>query len=510
LAVIRYKPTFEAVDKDQQIADLISINKHQLAQLTQLRFELNEIKRLLFGRKSERFVPDPSTGSIQPDLAGMMQQHATTPPPAVNEVVIKKKVTDHKPTGRLPIPDQLERVHIYLEPAEDTTGYKKIGEQCTEQLDYVPGKLIARRYIRSKYARDSADGTTTDFLITALPDFTLEKAMAAPGLLAQIIVDKYADHLPIFRQIKRYQRMGIKLPASTICGWMDASAKLLEPLGEELKKQVFSTDYLQADETPMPVLNGETKGAAHQGYLWAYHSPPNQLIFYDYQPGRSKKGPVGLLKDFTGYLQTDGYSVYDHASIGGKPGVVLMHCMAHARRYFEKALQTDKQSAQYFLKQVQQLYAIERRAREENFSAEQIVAIRKREAVPVLTALKDWLMENFIKEATKSPLRTAISYALPRWEKLSIYTTDSRLQIDNNLVENAMRPVVLGRKNYLFAGSNEGGKRMALFYSLLESCKKQNVNPWEYLKDILERLPTTKTSQLRNLLPDQWKPVTIV
>lgn len=497
------------MDKDQQIAQLTKLNQQQSAQMAQLRFELDELKRLLFGRKSERFIADAPMDPAQLDLAGMMPPIATAVPAVEQEVVIKKKATTPPPTGRLPLPDHLERVIIYLEPVQDTTGYRKVNEECTEQLDYVPGKLLVRRYIRPKYAKDSADGTSTDFIIAPLPDFTIEKGMAAPGLLAQIIVDKHVDHLPIYRQIKRYQRHGVKLAASTICGWLEATATLLAPLNEELKKQVVASGYIQADETPLPVLNGETKGATQTGYLWAYHSPPGQLIYYDYQPGRSKKGPLGLLSGFSGYLQTDGYGVYDHASIGGRSDITQLYCMAHARRYFEKALVTDKEPAQYFLTELQKLYAVERRMREQPCSAAQVLEIRQQEAVPILTALKTWLTEQYTTHPVKSPLTAAVGYALQRWDKLSNYTSDSKLQIDNNLVENAMRPVALGRKNYLFAGSNEGGKRLALFYSLLETCKKHELNPLDYLRDILERMPSTKTSELRSLLPDQWKPRTI-
>lgn len=501
------RPTFAAVDKDQQIADLIAMNKQLLAQITQLTFELGEMKRLLFGRKSERFVPENPVSPPQLDLVLLMQEATRQPTVTPEVVVVKKKTPAHKPTGRQPLPDHLERINIYLEPAADTQGYQKIGEECTEQLDYKPGSLLVRRYIRPKYAKTSADGTTTEVLVAPLPDFTIEKGMAAPGLLAQIIVDKFCDHLPVYRQIKRYQRQGVKLAASTINGWMEALAALLEPLGVELIKQVLQSGYVQADETPLPVLDGETKGAAHRGFLWAYHSPARQLIFYDYQPGRSKKGPVNLLKDFNGYLQTDGYGAYDSADIGGRQGIILIHCMAHTRRYFEKALPTDKDRAEYFLGEVQKLYAIEQRCREENFSSDQILAIRKEEAIAVLASLHQWLKQQYEPNAPTGPIEKAIAYALKRWDKLSLYTADARLQIDNNLIENAMRAPVLGRKNFLFAGSNEGGKRLALFYSLMESVKKHKLNPWEYLSDILERMPTTKTSQLRSLLPDQWKPL---
>jgi len=180
--------------------------------------------------------------------------------------------------------------------------------------------------------------------------------------------------------------------------------------------------------------------------------------------------------------------------------------MAHARRYFEKALDNDQQRAEYFLKEVQKLYAIERRAREENLSTTAIAPLRQEESLPLLQSLQVWLGQHYTQVLPKSQIGKAIAYSLPRWDRLSLYVTDGRLQLDNNTIENAMRPVALGRKNFLFAGSNEGGKRLALFYSLLASCKKQQVNPWEYMKDILERLPTTKTSKLRNLLPDRWRP----
>jgi transposase len=494
------------VNNEEYIAELRALNKQLLDQVTQLTFELGEMKRLLFGRSSERFIPADTGNPAQLDLALLMQEAAAKP---VKEevVMVKKKGSASKPTGRQPLPAHLERRDTILEPEVDTTGLEKIGEAVTERLNYIPGKLVVDRTIRPKYARVSPDGAAyTEIVIAPLPDFAIEKGIAAPGLLAQIIVDKHSDHLPVYRQIKRYQRLGVKLSASTISGWLDATADLLMPLTAELKKVILAADYIQADETPLPVLNGETQGAAHQGYLWAYHSPPDQLVFYDYQTGRNKDGPVKLLKHFTGYLQTDGYAVYEHAEIGGKAGIVLMHCLAHARRYFEKSLGSDKTRAEYFLKEVQKLYAIERRGREENLTPEQILELRAQESLPILAALKQWLQEQYLQVLPKSPIGKAIGYALPRWEKLTIYTQDARLQPDNNLVENCMRGIAVGRKNFLFAGSNEGGKRLALFYSLLESCKKKNINPWEYLTDILERMPTTRMSELRSLLPDTWQP----
>jgi transposase len=402
------------VDQSEYISKLEAQNKLLLEQVTLLTYELRDMKRMLFGRKSERFLPQPPTAQL--NLAELMAE-AVTPPVIAQEVkVIKKQTTEVKPTGRHALPAHLPKVDIILEPMEDTSGLEKIGEEITEQLDYTPGKLLVRRYIRPKYAKVVADGTGyTEVIIAPLPDFPIEKGIPAPGLLAQILVDKHVDHLPIYRQIKRYQRDGVKLSASTISGWLDATADLLQPLGRELIKVVLSGDYVQADETPLPVLNGETKGAVHTGYLWAYHSPPNQLIFYDFQPGRGKEGPIHLLKDYSGYLQTDGYGVYEHAAIGGRKEITLIHCMAHARRYFEKALDNDKQRAEHVLTEMQLLYGIERRSKEGNMSTGQLLEHRRQEALPVLERLKTWLQENYSQVLPKSPIGKAIAYSLPRW-----------------------------------------------------------------------------------------------
>jgi transposase len=431
------------VDQADYITRPEAQNKLLLEQVTLLTYELRDMKRLLFGRKSERFIPDPP--SAQLNLAALMQEVAR-PVVITQEVkVVKKQTTEVKPTGRHALPAHLPKVDIVLEPLEDVTGLEKIGEEITEQLDYSPGKLLVRRYIRPKYARIAKDGTGyTEVLMAPLPDFPIEKGIPAPGLLAQILVDKHVDHLPIYRQIKRYQRDGVKLSASTISGWLEATAELLQPLGKELIQVILSGDYVQADETPLPVLNGETKGAAHTGYLWAYHSPPAQLIFYDFQPGRGKEGPIHVLKDYSGYLQTDGYGVYEHAAIGGRNDITLMHCMAHARRYFEKALDNDKQRAEHVLTAMQTLYGIERRAKDDNLTENEIKDFRQQEALPVLQDLKTWLQENYAQVLPKSPIGKAIAYSLPRWDRLSLYTSDGRLQLDNNTIENAIRPVAIG------------------------------------------------------------------
>ncbi len=274
------------MDQADYIARLEVQNKLLLEQVTLLTYELRDMKRLLFGRKSERYLP--SAPNAQLDLMQVMAE-AAVPAAVTREVKVVTTKLESKPTGRQALPANLPKIDIVLEPTEDISGLEKIGEEVTEQLDYTPGKLQIRRYIRPKYARVKTDGTGyTEVVIAPLPDFPIEKGIPASGLLAQILVDKHVDHLPIFRQIKRYQRDGVKLSASTISGWLDAIADLLAPLGKALTEAVFQSDYVQADETPLPVLDGETKGAAHTGYLWAYHSPPS---FTTSSPVAEKKAP---------------------------------------------------------------------------------------------------------------------------------------------------------------------------------------------------------------------------
>jgi transposase len=376
---------------------------------------------------------------------------------------------------------------------------KKIGEQISEELDYQPAKLFVRRYVRPRYV-----SVEEDFYIAALPSRPIDKGIPGPGLLAQILMDKFVDHLPVYRQVQRYERLGIKLSESTLGGWLSSTCDLLVPLYEALRTVVFAESYLQADETPIPVLDKKKKGKTHRGYQWAYHSVEVHLVFFDYQPGRGREGPKECLKDFAGYLQTDGYEAYEWIN-AQRDDITLLHCMAHARRYFEKALDSDADRASYALSQIQKLYAIEGNARQADLSDEQRYVLRQERAVPVLEELHTWLLEQTAAVLPKSLIGKAIAYSLRRIKTLSLYTTDGRLEIDNNLIENTIRPIALGRKNYLFAGSHTAAQRIAVFYSLLGSCKLHSIEPYSYLKDILERLPDHPINQIDELLPHRWK-----
>lgn len=459
-----------------------------------LKEELAQLKRMIFGVKSERFVPALVPGQA---TLGFEVQPEVVPVNIKQETITytREKGKDNKVhMGRLPIPAHIERVKIEVAPQEDVSGLTCIGEEITEELEYKAASFYVNQYVRPKYAKHNGEG----IIIGELPSRPIDKGIAGPGLLANIIIEKYVDHLPLHRQLQRFSRAGINIPPATITGWVHATCNLIEPLYDLLKREVLKAAYLQADETPIAVLDKNKEGSTHQGYNWVYHAPGIKMVLFDYRKGRGRDGPTEILKDFKGYLQTDGYNAYE---IFDNDSITLLHCMAHARRKFEQALDNDKERAEYVMKQLQELYAIERKAKEGDYTHEQRHKIRQEESIATLQHLHVWFKENIVQVLPKSLIGQAIAYSLSRWEKLSLYTTDGSLEIDNNLVENAIRPVAVGRKNYLFAGNHDAAQRSAMLYSFMGTCKLRGVEPLQWLKTTLAKLPDHKVNQLHLLLP---------
>ena len=468
------------------------------SKVSQMQFQIDQMKRLLFGAKRERFIQNQDENQMALPFDVPQETEVEKQQETITYVRSKTKRENHP--GRMPLPDHLPVEEIVIEPKEDTTGMKCIGKEVTDQLELIPAKLFIKRYIRPKYIKPQDEETLTyKGVIADLPVFPIEKGIAGPGLLAQVMIDKFVDHLPIYRQIERFKRENIKISSSTINGWQEAVCNLLKPLYDNLKHRVLSQGYLQVDETPIQVLDKTKKGKTHQGYHWVYYSPLEKIVLFDYRNGRSREGPTKLLKNFSGYLQTDGYKVYD--SFGQKKSITPLNCMAHARRGFEKALDYDKPRAEYAMGMFQQLYDIERKAKQENLTPEQRHALRLDQALPLLNELGKWIVEAYKTVLPKSALGKATAYCIPRWDKLMNYLKDGSLEIDNNLAENAIRPIALGRKNYLFAGSARGAERAAMFYSFLGTCKKNDVNPFLWLKKVLEVIPQHKVNKLDELLP---------
>jgi transposase len=397
------------------------------------------------------------------------------------------------------LPESLRREEIIIEPSVDTTAYKKIGDEITEVLEYEPGELYVKQYRRPKYAKPDKEGV----VIGKLSSRPLEKAMAGEGLLAQIVIDKYVDHLPLYRQVQRFERSGVKIAYSTLTDWVSGTCQLITPLFEVLKAEVLQSSYLHADETPIKVLDKKKAGESHRGFYWVYQNSIDKIVLFDYQEGRGREGPTEILKDFTGYLQTDGYVGYE--VFAQRPGITLIHCMAHARRMFHDALDNNEELAQHALEQIQLLYAIERRCREQALSFAEIKEIRQSESLPVLQSLGAWMKEQYVKVLPKSTIGKALGYSIERWSRLSEYVNDGRLNIDNNPVENSIRPVALGRKNYLFAGSHEAAKRSGMLYSLLGTCKMHGIEPYVWLKEVLHRIADHPVNRVAELLPHHYK-----
>lgn len=501
-AIIDYKSLYE-----QQL----SLNEQLQFTIASLQYQLDNLKKVIYGSKQERFIPSNNNPSqlaldIQTETVAAVKISSAQKIEYTRVTKQVKPVINHP--GRHKLPEHLERREVIIEPKENVDGLKKIGEEITEELDYEPGKLFVNKYVRPKYAKPGNEGV----IIAPMIERPLPKAIAGSGLLAQIVIDKYVDHLPLYRQMERFKREGINIPYSTITDWISGTVKLIDPLYESLKKKVLQSNYLHADETPIKVLDKDKKGETHRGYFWVYHNSIEELVLFDYQPGRGREGPQKMLSGFNGHIQVDGYSAYDFFKEGknlptGQAGITVLHCMAHARRKFYDALANDKTRAEYALTQFGLLYDIERKAKQQSLTAEQLLKCRQTESIPVLKNLGEWMQSEYIKVLPKSPIGKALGYSIERWKELMIYATDGKLNIDNNPVENSIRPVAIGRKNYLFAGSHEAAQRSAMLYSLLGTCKLHSINPFIWLRDVLQRIATHPVNKIEELLPQNWNPL---
>lgn len=482
--------------------ETITISKGEYLQLKDmaercqlLEYEVKELKRLIFGAKRERFIAqDPSQLSLF-----VLDETPGTPPQ--KERITYTRTSNHKERKhpiRGEFPAHLPREEQVIEPENIPQNAQRIGEEVTELLDYEPAKIQVKRYIRPKYIV-SSDDEHTNIVIAQLPSLPIPKANAASSMLAHIAVSKMVDHLPFYRQAKMLKRMGLEIPESTIGGWFSAMCNLLEPLYNTLKQQILATDYLMADETPIPVLTRDKPGATHKGYHWVYYEPVKRLVLFDYRKSRAREGPKEMLENYNGYLQTDGYTAYNNLNNQSK--ITYLACMAHARRKFEHARDNHPQLAEQALVLFQQLYATERKAREESLSFQQIRSLRLKESVPVLDTLKQWLDDNLTGNPPQNLISKAIAYTLTLWPRLVKYVENGKLQIDNNLIENSIRPLAIGRKNYLFAGSHDAAQNAAIIYSLLGTCKINDIEPYQWLKNTLDRIPKHPQKNLHELLP---------
>ncbi len=484
--------------------DTVTITKAEYEQLiatksevAYLKFQLAELKRMIFGAKSERFVAQ------NPDQATLFDLPAGQPQEKPTEEITytrNKPQQEKKQPLRLELPSHLERRVEVIEPENLPEGAKKIGEAVTEVLEYEPASAYVRHIVRSKYIVEQTDEETR-IVIAPLPTLPIPKGNAGASMISHLMVSKFVDHLPFYRQVQIFKRQRLEIAESTINGWFNAGCDLLVPVYESLKSQLLAADYLMADETPIPVLTKDKPGATHKGYHWVYYDPVHRLVLFDYRKTRGREGPDEMLKEFAGYLQTDGYTAYDHFE--NRAQITLLACMAHARRKFEHAQENNPSLAGDALKMFQALYDIERELREGNMEADAIRTLRQERSKPVLDGMETWLREQIILAPPRSAIGVAMAYTLNLWPRLIRYIDDGRFHIDNNLIENSIRPVAIGRKNYLFAGSHEAAQQAAVIYSILATCKLHDVEPFAYLSKILSIIPDFPANQLHTLLPGQ-------
>lgn len=483
----------------------VVISKKELAKLIaerdELKRQLEGLKRLIFGSKSEKYVSKVHESQLALFEKELEKQEKELEEYTVTYKREKAKKKKEKPI-RSVIPAHLPRVKEIIEPKHIKKGAVKIGEEITELLEIKPAKIFVRQIVRPKYALPKDE----KIIIAELPSLPIPKGNASASLLSFILISKFVDHLPNYRLLQIFKRQDLILSKSTIAGWVGKSSELIFPLYEVLKKNFLNnSDYIQVDESPIKVQDRNKKKTTHRGFMWVYRDPVKRLVLFDYHKGRGKQIPETFFNNFTGTLQTDGYKVYKNLTTNGD--ITLLGCMAHARRYFEKALDNDPKRADHVLLLIQKLYKIERKLKERQVNVEVIKRCRLMYALPILNEIEGYLIIEKDKVLPKSSIGKAINYTLNIFSDLKQYIYDGRYEIDNNNIENAIRPLAIGRKNYLFAGSHEFAQYYAMYYTFFANCKIHNINPYNWLLDVIDRIPEHKANKLEELLPQNWKPI---
>ena len=506
----------------QQLEIANKQNSELLIKIDNMQAQLEKLLRQLYGRKSEQLPQDKDKGK---DKNKKDDDNSSNQSSGGNTT--KNNKSGSKPKDkpkRNKLPDSLARDTIYYDLPEDEKHCKdcglqkdRIGEEITEQLEFIPASLFVKELVRYKYKCACCIETVS------MPAQPIDKGIPGPGLLADVIISKYEDSTPLYRQNQRFMRQNnIDIPESTLCDWVTAGAFWLEPIVIAMKEDLLKSIKIHTDDTTVPVL---AKGKTRIGRLWVYLTDGarldgkyieqigisnnsiniNKCTIYEYTPTRSGIWPFNFLAGFKGFLQADAYAGYD--KVFEIEQVVEVACIAHARRHFFDIAKAAKglSLAHDAIDQIGLLYKVEQQCK--NMSAFARCRYRKKHSKPILKELYRWLKKQLKILVPNTPIIKAVNYMLNHWRALCNYLSNGYLDIDNNKGERAMRRVAIGRKNWMFAGSDEGGKRTAIIYSILETCKQNDINPFEYLKDLFTRLPNAKQSDIKSLLPYNWQPV---
>lgn len=487
-------------ERDSVIAENHSTISKLTADYNAAKFQVDQLQRMIFGSKRERFVPtvDINQLSIEFEPKAVEIEETVKAERELIRVAYERQKPKKEHPGRLALPAHLPVVETIIEPSEDTTGMVCIGREITEELDYTPAKLHINRIVRPKYITKEDERGNQTQVIAGL-NRPIAKCIASPALLTMIFINKYIYHLPLYRTLNQIRQMGVSLPSSTLESWVKLGAELIRPLYAVHRLHVFSETYQMIDESPIKVQDRDKPGACHQGYMWVRYAPLSKSVLFEYYKGRSTNGPLDDLSSFKGYIQTDGYSGYTY--LASLQGITHLSCWAHARRYFDKALQDDRERASHVMKLIQLLYAIEALARESGMSHQERYNLRLDKSLPIINEIGQYIHQERDKATPKSPIGKAFEYCANRWTSLQNYLTNGMLEIDSNLVENSIRPLALGRKNYLFAGSHDAAKDIAMFYGFFTTCSKNEIDPQKWLTYVIQNINDTKTSKVKYLLP---------
>ena len=486
----------------EQLAALQQALQSARIEITLLRQKLDALARRIFGKKTEQL----SAAQLQLLLSGLAPEPSVElPTPTVSLAPVPRRARSNP--QRLRVPEDLEVVREVVEPdlvLAQPGPWKCIGQEISRLLDYQPGKFFWHETVRPKYVRAEDRGLPP--VVARAPSRVADGCLAAPGLLAHLLVSKYADHLPFYRQqMMFWQRHGVFIARQQMVLWTGQCVALLEAVAVGLKQEVRQSPYVQVDETPVRYLDPQRPGRCGQGYLWTA-LVPGQCLVYEWHTSRAADCLDALLgKDFKGKLQCDGYSAYP-AFAKDKSGVELFGCLAHARRGFFEAKEQAPQVAGWILHQIGILYGWEEGLRQSRAGPGGRLALRSSHSRMVMARLRRALDKLAPRYLPKSPMGQAIHYALNQWPSLERFLEHGEVEIDNNLVENAIRPTAIGKKNWLFFGSEDAGRRNAVIYTLIANCRMHGVEPHAYLKDLLERLPVmTNQDPLDQLTPLNWK-----
>jgi transposase len=461
-------------------------------------------ERQIFGQKTERYTHNEQQEELPLDVP-KAEVEVKTETITYDRTTIKQKATKEKDDG---FPAHLRRVDKMIEPTFDTTGYMKITDKITEELHYKPAEFYVLRTIRP-VLKKVVDGEVT-ISTPELPARCIEKGNAGSSVVAQLLVTKCVDHNPLYRfqeQVKRYCNLDI--PYSTLSGWFGQGAFWLESLVPAMQSSIYESGYFQIDETTIRVMIEPTNGKSHLGYMVQMLSPKLKIVTFHYMETRNQKNIKELIpQTYHGKVQTDGLNLYDFLDMW--EWIIHSNCHAHSRRGFKEALDNDPVRARWMLDTYKTLFEIEEIAKAEKLTAAQRLDLRLEKSKPIIEEMKAWLDKNVLEVTPKSLIGKAIGYTLSRWKGLTQFLNDGEIELSNNLVENGFRKMALGKRNYMFTKTEQGARNLATIYSVLGTCYLHGINPFDYLCDVLEKLPARNSNDITDLLPMNWKPSTIV